>query len=104
MFPKSSWNVFAGTVIPPSSSMLAGTLISIPISRSVALIKNFPFFAKRRRFERIGRVDLLETAWFTKEIFLLMFSERKETFMIENSKFVVVVVYREKWKKARGRA
>jgi hypothetical protein len=33
-----------------------------------------------------------------------MFSDRKETFILEYSKFVVVVVYREKWKKARGQA
>jgi hypothetical protein len=51
----------------------------------------------------MGSWDLVEIAWFTNKIFFCRFSEIKETFIIFSIviNFVVVVVYMEKWKKAR---
>jgi hypothetical protein len=101
MFDKRSEKFLAGMVIFPSFSTLTGIVEEMPISKSVALIVSFPFFTSKRKFERIGSCPLVETAWFKKEILFCKLSERKVIFIYYL--FVVVVVYLEKWEKARRR-
>jgi hypothetical protein len=61
--------------------MFTAKLEEIPISKSVALIVNFQFFASKRKFESIGSCPLVETAWFKKEIFRCKLSEIKVIFI-----------------------
>jgi hypothetical protein len=86
-------------VMLPSFSMFTGMVEEIPISKSVALMVNFPFFDSNKKLERIGSCPLVDTAWFKNDIFPCRLSERKVIFICYL--FVVVVVYLEKWKKAR---
>ena len=75
-----SLNSFAGTVIAPSSSTLAGTQQFTPISRLVAVSFSRPPSVFRRTLPRIGRVPRVETPRPTIARPRVRFSCRQLTF------------------------